>query len=156
MQLHISLGAQARQMEDNNYMQRIETPSAIVERVDEELVICRYKHGVKVNAAAVAENLLARLRFPGKEPYAVIGIFPSDVNFDMSLLEKSHYTSIALNNVTRVLAIVAQDELFEPIAKLYFAYYPTSFSNMVFRTEAEARTWVNARIQCIRDEGMFR
>ena len=135
-------------------MQRIETPSALVERVDEDLVICRYKHGVKVNAAAVAENLAARLSFPGKEPYAVIGIFPSDVDFDMSLLDKCHYSSIVLNEVTRVLAIVAEDELFEPIAKLYFALYPTSFSNQVFRTEAEARTWVNARIQCIREEGM--
>jgi hypothetical protein len=39
-------------------------------------VICRYKEGVKVDAAAVKENLEARKRFPGHEPYAVIGSFP--------------------------------------------------------------------------------
>lgn len=132
-------------------MERIETASAVVERVDPDLVICRYKHGTLVNAAAVAENLEARLRFPGKEPYAVIGIFPGDVNFDMSLLEKNHYTGIALNQVTRILAIVAEDELFDPIAKLYFAYHPTQFSSRVFATEAEARTWVDAKIQCMHD-----
>ena len=63
---------------------------------------------------------------------------------------------IGLNEVTRVLAIVAKDDLFEPITKLYFAYHPTPFSNKVLRTEAEARTCLNARIQCIRDEGMLR
>ena len=132
-------------------MEREETATAIVERVIPELVICRYKHGVKVNAAAVAENLEARMRFPGTEPYAVIGIFPEDVDFDMSLLEKNHYTAIALNQVTRILAIVAEDQHFDPIAKLYFAYHPTQFSSSVFATEAEARTWVDAKIQCMHD-----
>ncbi|MBK6410652.1 MAG: hypothetical protein IPO60_03070 [Flavobacteriales bacterium] len=136
-------------------MEREETASAIVERVDPDLVICRYKHGVKVNAAAVEENLEARLRFPGKEPYAVIGIFPGDVDFDMSLLEHDHYTGIALNQITRVLAIVAEDELFDPIARLYFAYHPTGFNSRVFHNEEDARTWVNARIQCVRETGGF-
>ncbi len=136
-------------------MQQIETSSAIVQRVDTDLVICRYKHGAQVNAAAVAENLEARMRFPGSEPYAVIGIFPGDVHFDMSLLEKDHYTSIALNQVTRVLAIVAEDELFDPIARLYFAYHPTSFSSAVFPNEERARAWVDARIECVREKFIF-
>ena len=125
------------------YMEREETASAIVERVNPELVICRYKHGIKVNAAAVRENLEARMRFPGKDAYAVIGIFPEDVDFDMSLLEQNHYTDIALNEVTRVLAIVAEGALFDPIAKLYFAYHPTQFDSQVFSTEKEALAWAD-------------
>ncbi|MGB3870450.1 MAG: hypothetical protein WA937_13440 [Flavobacteriales bacterium] len=130
-------------------MERVETPSAFVERVSPQLVICRYKHGVKVNAAAVRENLAARMSFPGKEPYAVIGIFPEDVDFDMSLLEQNHYTNIALNLVTQLLAIVAEGALFEPIASLYFAYHPTRFLNKVFPSEAEALAWVEQRIQVL-------
>ena len=130
-------------------MEREETATAIVERVIPELVICRYKHGVKVNAAAVAENLEARMRFPGTEPYAVIGIFPEDVDFDMSLLEKNHYTDIALNAVTQVLAIVAEGTLFDPIAKLYFAYHPTQFTSRVFASEQEATDWVNEWIMVL-------
>ena len=117
----------------------------MVERINPELVICRYKEGVKVNAAAVQENLEARRRFPGGEPYAVIGIFPENVDFDMSLIERNHYSDIALNKVTQLLAIVAQGALFEPVANLYFAYHPTPFSSQVFPTEAEALKWVKQR-----------
>ena len=116
-------------------MERVETPSAVVERVSPELVITRYRPGIRANAAAVKENLEARMSFPGREPYGVIGIFPEDVDFDMSLLEQDHYTDIALNEVTQVLAIVAEGALFDPIARLYFAYHPTSFASQVFPTE---------------------
>ncbi len=132
-------------------MERIETASAIVERVNPDLVICRYKYGARVDARAVAENLKARMSFHGKAPYAVIGIFPESVDFEMSLIENNHYTDIALIQVTRVLAIVAEGALFDPIARLYFAYYPPEFSSGVFTTEEEARKWVNARIQCVRN-----
>jgi hypothetical protein len=133
-------------------MERTETPSAIVERVTPQLVICRYKRGVKANAAAVRENLDARKAFPGKEPYAVIGIFPEDVDFDMTLLEHDHYAGIALNEVTQVLAIVAEGELFDPIARLYFAYHPTSFASQVFPSEAQAMLWVNKHIKVLMEQ----
>lgn len=129
-----------------NYLACEETATAFVERVTPDLVICRYKEGVRVNAAVVAENLAARMRFPGSAPYAVIGIFPEDVDFDMSLLERDHYMDIALNTVTQVLAIVAQGALFDPIVRLYFAYHPTRFNSAVFDNEAEAVLWANGRI----------
>lgn len=127
-------------------MERVETPSAVVEKLGPDLVVCRYRHGVKVTAAAVRENLDARLALGGKEPYAVIGIFPEDVDFDMSLLEENHYTDIVLNAATRVLALVAEGDLFEPIAKLYLAYHPTQFESAVFPTEVAAKTWVDQQI----------
>lgn len=127
----------------------IETATAVLEREDGGLVVCRYKPEVNVDARAVAENLKARLSFPGKEPYAVIGIFPESVNFDMSLIQQDHYTDIALNEVTRILAIVAEGALFEPIARLYFAYYPTRFHSAVFQTEKEARAWVAEKMQAL-------
>lgn len=133
-------------------MERTETPSAIVERVNPQLVITRYKPGIKANSAAVRENMVARMAFPGKEPYAVIGIFPADVDFDMTLLEQNHYTNIALNKVTQVLAIVAEGELFDPIARLYFAYHPTSFASQVFPTEAAAMAWVNKHIKVLMEQ----
>lgn len=60
----------------------------------------------------------------------------------MSLLELEHYTDIALNKVTRVLAIVALGALFPTTASLYLAYHPTPFSTQVFPTEKEALIWV--------------
>jgi hypothetical protein len=130
-------------------MERVETASAVVERVSPELVITRYRPGIRANAATVKENLEARRTFPGREPYGVIGIFPEDVDFDMSLLEQDHYTDIALNKVTQVLAIVAEGALFDPIARLYFAYHPTPFASHVFPTEQEALAWVQRRIKVL-------
>ena len=126
-------------------MEHIETKSAIVERMNPDMVICKYKPGVKVDAAAVRENLEARKRFPGKEPYAVIGIFPEDVDFDMSLLNTDHYKNVAVNDVTSLLAIVAEGSLFENIAELFFAYHPQSFSTRVFSNIQDALIWVEER-----------
>ena len=127
-------------------MQREETASAIVERVHSELAICRYRPRVRVDATALGENLKARMRVPGKEAYAVIAIFPEDVDFDMNLLEENLYTDLSLNDVTRVLAIVAKGDLYDPIASLYSMNHLTSVANRVFRTEQEARAWVEMRI----------
>lgn len=127
-------------------MEREETASAIVERVHSELAICRYHPGVRVDATALGENLKARMRVPGKEAYAVMAIFPENVDFDMGLLENHYYTELSLNEVTRVLAIVAKGELYAPIASLYSMNHLISVSNRVFRTEKEARAWVELRI----------
>ena len=127
-------------------MEREETASAIVERVHSELAICRYHPRTRVDATALGENLKARMRVPGKEAYAVMAIFPENVDFDMTLLEKSYYTELSLNEVTRVLAIVAKGALYDPIIGLYTLNNLTSVSNRVFRTEEEAREWVEMRI----------
>jgi hypothetical protein len=132
-------------------MEKVETASAIIERVNPGLVICRYKPGVKLLAATVAENLKARMSFPGVEPYAVIGVFPEDLDFDMSVLKMDHYSGIALNQMTQMLAIVAEGDLFDTIAQLYLALNPTRFESNVFRTEAEALDWVNERMGRIQD-----
>jgi hypothetical protein len=125
----------------------IETPSAYVERMNRDLVVTRYKNGVKVDAAAIAENLRARMSFPGSEPYAVIGIFPEDVDFDLDLLDRDHYSDKDTSRLTRVLAIVAEGVLFEKIAHLYFAYHPPGFHAKVFRRLQEAVLWVDERLE---------
>lgn len=127
-------------------MEREETASAIVERVHSELAICRYHPRARVDATALGENLKARMRVPGKEAYAVIAVFPDNVDFDMTLLGKNLYTELSLNEVTRVLAIVAKGTLYDLIAGLYSMNHLTSVSNRVFRTEKEARAWVEMRI----------
>ncbi|MGV9010968.1 MAG: hypothetical protein ACOH13_00095 [Flavobacteriales bacterium] len=133
-------------------MEQQETRTAVVHRVSPDLVVCRYKPGAIVDAEAVAENLQARLGFPGSEPYGVVGIFPEDVEFDMSVLDKDHYKKTVLNDVTQVLALVAHGELFDTIARMYLAMHPTKFASQVFRMELDAFFWVNGRIQELREK----
>lgn len=133
-----------------NTMQRIETNSAVVQRVSPHVMECRYKPGVKVDAVAVRENLQARKQLDGTKAYGVIGIFPEDVDFDMSLLYNDHYREAGVDEWTRVLAIVSEGMLFERLAKLYFTYHPTNFSTKVFNDLEEARAWVE---QCMSEHG---
>ena len=128
-------------------MEREETTSAILERVNDDLVICRYKRGARVDAIAVTENLHARLRFRGREPFAVIGVLPADVDFDRTLLKQNYYADMVFNDVTQVLAIVAEGALFESVSKLFFEKNPTSFYSSIFAREHDALTWINERIR---------
>ena len=129
-----------------NFLAGEETSTAWVERIHADLVVCRYKKGAHVDAHAVAENLAARLRFPGTHPYAVICIFPEDILFDMSMLQQDHYANMASDDPTQVLALVTEDARIKPMARLYLAYFPPRFNSAVFESEAEAETWVNGRI----------
>ncbi|MEO7081130.1 MAG: hypothetical protein ABIY71_06355 [Flavobacteriales bacterium] len=51
-----------------------------------------------------------------------------------------------MDDPTELLAIVAEGVQFEPIARLYFAYFPTRFNISVFLSEVEAHNWVTGRI----------
>ena len=127
-------------------MESEETASAVVERIHAELAICRYRPRVRVDAPALGENLKARMRVPGKEAYALIAIFPENVDFDMSLLDMNLYTDLSLNEDTRVLAIVALGRLYERIAHRTALNPAARVGLRVFRTEEEARDWVELRI----------
>lgn len=131
----------------------IETDTATVARVADDLVICRYKPQAVISAQAVRENLEARSRLPGERPTAVIGIFPEDVDFDMTLLGRDHYVEVDVNDRTRVLAIVAEGSLFNRIAHLYFAYYPTHFRTQVFQQLSEALVWVEQQVHLLGPQG---
>lgn len=133
-------------------MEPVETDSATVERAHAELAICRYRPGTRVDATALGQNLQARMRHPGREAHAVMAIFPEDVDFDIGLLENNHYTDLSLNEVTKVLAIVAHGSLYDRIAHLYTLNHLSTASNRVFRTELEARAWVEERIEAYLDQ----
>ena len=134
-------------------MKEQETNSAIVQQVTPDLVVTRYKPGAMVDAQAVKDNIQARLNFSATHPYAVVGIFPDDVDFDMSALENDHFKGEVLNEVTQVMAIVAHGDTFDTMAQMYFALHPTQFASRVFRMEIDAFQWVNERIKVWRAGG---
>lgn len=127
-------------------MQRIETNSVVMERVGPDLVVCRYKTGVRVNAAVLQENLMARKLFAGPEPFGVIGILPEDLDFDTSLVGSDVYAGGIVDRETHALALVVEGDLLEKLAALYLKYHPTKFPCQVFARYADAVKWVGERI----------
>lgn len=124
-------------------MGRIETETAFLEQTGSDTVIWRFKPGAMVNIHALRENLKVRQQFPGAGVDVIIGIFPEDVDFKMSLLDQDLYSGRTdLEQGIRLMAIVAEGVLFETVAKLYFSYHPPYFTHGVFTTEAAAFAWV--------------
>ncbi|MFZ1687047.1 MAG: hypothetical protein WAU70_06485 [Flavobacteriales bacterium] len=123
-------------------MERIETPSAVMERMNADIVVCRYKTGVKMSAAVVRENLAARKQFAEELPFGVIGIVPEDADFEMGMLMTNVYGDGAAGQETHALAIVVQDNLLEKIAGIYLRYHPTEFPIKVFRHLQDAVAWI--------------
>ncbi|MBP6699329.1 MAG: hypothetical protein KA175_17040 [Flavobacteriales bacterium] len=130
----------------NPALERIETDTAVMDRSNPDLVVCRYKTGVRVDANAIHENLMARKHFGGVEPFGVIGILPEDVDFDMALLTADIYANGVVDRETRALAIVDEGSLLEKIAAIYLKYHPTKFPCQVFAHFQDAYLWVSGRI----------
>ena len=129
-------------------MESIETNCAVVRRVSPHVVECWYKPGTKVDASAIRENLEARKQLATDVVQGVIGIFPEDVDFDLSLIFNDHYGDAEMDAWTSAVAIVAQGMMFERLAKVYFNHHPANFPTRVFNDLEEARSWV---AQCVQE-----
>ncbi|MCB0774358.1 MAG: hypothetical protein KDB93_13405 [Flavobacteriales bacterium] len=128
-------------------MERVETSTAFIELLNPHLVITRYKPAAHVTAEAVRENLEVRMAMPGPLAKAVIAIFPEDMDFDMSLLDRDHYMEQRYTESTLAMAVVSSGVLHQPLANLYIAYHPTSFKYRVFSDEREAIAWANEEVK---------
>lgn len=123
-------------------MEREDLGSAVVEMPNPGLVVVRYAPGAIISAALIRELIGVRRRMVGRTPHVVIGIFPENLEFDMSLLQSDHYASPEEMEGLMAMAVVAEGAVVHPIAKLYFAYFPTRFKSRVFSLEREGMAWI--------------
>jgi len=124
----------------------IDTPAATIERINEDLMVVRFKPTAVLNAKAIADNLEVRKRL-ATIPYAVISILPEEGDFDMSLFDQDHYGHIDPIEIMRVEAIVARDSTMRSMVQLFFAHYPQQRRAVqVFTHLQDAIIWVDERL----------
>jgi hypothetical protein len=124
----------------------IDTPIATIQRTTADLVEVRFKAGATLSVAGITAILSARQESASGTPMRVLIVFAADeMDFDMAMITKDHYSSIPVQQFTRAVAWVTRNDHNERFCQLYFAYYPSPVPSAIFSTEEEARTWLEGK-----------
>lgn len=123
-------------------LQAIETSHGIVERAADGLIHVRIRRGVRLNGIGWAEVIEARRALAVDGPAVVMAHMPSDIGFDLSILNVDHYKGKDAGAFTAALAIVTQDKFHLHLFGFYAACFRTSFPMRAFSREEEAYKWL--------------
>ncbi|MFZ1688265.1 MAG: hypothetical protein WAU70_12620 [Flavobacteriales bacterium] len=123
-----------------------ETRIALIVQTRHNLMEIRYKPGVTMDMAGVKEIHETRARIFGDRPYASISIIPDDVDFELGITQRDHYSEKRGNDPLLAWAVVARGSMLDMIAKLYFSYFPQTFPVLTTTDEAEARAWIEGQL----------
>lgn len=125
---------------------RIDTPIAIVERMDTDLIEVRMKPGSTLSVPGIAAILQARKQLAEGRRMRVLFVFANeDTDFDMAMITADHYGSVKAEDFTRAVAWVAHNGHNERFCELYFAYFPSPVPSTIFMTEEEGRAWLEGK-----------
>ncbi len=122
--------------------ERTETPNATITRTGVSEIETRFKPGIRLDGAGIAEVIRERVRMSGGAPVGVLLIIPSDTELDMAMISTDHLKANEATDNILGFAVVAQGTIAEALLRLYKAYYPTPFDSAVFTDEDEARAWL--------------
>lgn len=120
------------------------TGSATIEPRLPGIVVMRYRPGVLVNAAAIAENVQA-MRPLEDNPGLLIHI-PEGVDFAMDMLDRDHSSLFVMVPETRMLVMVVEDPVFRHASELYFAYHPQPHPVRFFDAVEDGLRWLDAEL----------
>jgi hypothetical protein len=124
--------------------QAIDTRLARVIRTAPDRVEVRFKEGIKLDTAGIAEILDMRSRMGAEAPHHVMIVIPEDVDFEMAMMTRDHYEGRDVKDHTMAVAWVAQGSLQNQLTSLYLSYHPSPFRTAVFTNEADALSWLDA------------
>lgn len=125
---------------------RIDTPIATIQRTADDLVEVRFKPGATLTVAGITAILNARQQAAAGQPLRVLIVFPEDdMEFDMSMITRDHYSSVKVEEFTRAVAWAAITDHNKRFCELYFAYFPSPVPSAIFETEAGARAWLEGK-----------
>ncbi|MEZ4739854.1 MAG: hypothetical protein R2818_11010 [Flavobacteriales bacterium] len=121
----------------------IHTEAADIERKPDGNVEIRFLKESKITLSAIKEILDARVKLGGLGEYAVLVTLPEDIDFDINVLTNDHYQDRDLHKCTYAVAWEAESKMNEQLVEIFYRYFPQPFPVKVFRTEQEARDWLD-------------
>jgi len=126
----------------NAPVRTIRTALAVMSLERPGLVVQRFRDGARLDRAGFEENRRVRHELAGGAPHAMLTIFPPGIDFELDVATSDHFGMEGEQGLLRALAVVAEDNLMDAITRLFFGYFPPSFHQQVFNSEAEARAWL--------------
>lgn len=121
----------------------VHTEAADIERKPDGNVEIRFRKESKITLSAIKEILDARVKLGGLGEYAVLVTLPEDIDFDINVLTNDHYQDRELHKCTYAVAWDAESKMNEQLVEIFYRYFPQPFPVKVFRTEQEAREWLD-------------
>lgn len=124
------------------HSQLIDTRTATVERVSQELIEVRFKPDVKLDVEGIGEVMSAKRALGIGKEYDVLAVMPPDMDLAINVMSMDHH---ALNGGclnSRRLAFAAQSTMNQRLAEIYFRYHPRPYATEVFMDEQDARGWL--------------
>jgi len=127
--------------------QRIETPTAIIERSGDRLIEQHFKAEARFGPGVIDRNRKARWKLAEGEPHLVLIVLPHELPVHPPAMNEDHFRQDSEARLIIALAIVAPSMQQNTAAKFYFRYYAQAFEARVFEEEAEARAWLSAVLE---------
>lgn len=132
----------------NSLFNTVEARQAVLSVNAEGTVEVRFKPGITLDKAGLDDVITQREQLAAQlGPHAVLVVFPPDGDFEIAVMTTDHYNGREALASTRAMAIAANSVMHERMASLYFAYFPQPFKASVFVEEADARRWLQGRVQ---------
>ena len=129
-----------------NAIAPIDTDLALLIRSAPDLLEVHFKPDVTINSAGIQRILQMRQKLtPAQQPARVLIVLPEQPDFDVDMITTDQYRPYPVEDFTRAVAWVVHNDLGDRITRLYFAYFPPPVPTQVFRTEVEARSWMNTQ-----------
>lgn len=126
----------------NAMNEQLETDAAILRKAPDGALEVRFKPNVTLDKEKIAQILDARESLCGSGRYPVLVVLPKDFDFEVDAISHDHYQDRGLEQCTYAVAWDAGSELGERLVEMFYTYFPQRFPVRVFRSEEEARGWL--------------
>lgn len=124
----------------------IETGSAMVELVSDELVEVRFKPEVKLDVEGMGAIVAAKRDLIADRQVDILAILPPELDFELNVLSVDHHALGGGCGGAQRLALAAQSAFNLRITDIYFRYHPREHATRIFLTEEDARKWLTTKL----------
>lgn len=123
----------------------IDTRTATLERVSNELIELRFKPDVKLDVDGMTEIVVAKRQLGGNGS-DVLAILPPELDFDLNVLTIDHHAVNGGCGAVERMAFATQSSFNERLTNIYFRYHPRPHPTGVFVSETDARKWLATKL----------
>ena len=124
----------------------LRTSIALITRISKGLVEIRFRNEATISMQAIQE-IYTKLDHHGwSAPAMMIIIFPDHpVDFDLPVISTDHVQGRPnAADPGRAMALVTANATNERFLQLHLTHFPIPFVTRIFRSEGEARAWLDA------------
>ena len=119
-----------------------ETRAAILEMLDGQILVIRFKRGTPIDLQGVTEVIERRRSMSAGKRTAIITVLPEDLDVDVDVFVNDHAQQV--KDLTLAEVCVSANVHHRRLAELYYSNFPQPFATGVFASEKAAIDWLHS------------